>query len=62
MTDALVKQIQMEAEELRNVPKIPLREFYSWQMGRCEKCGQVVPREELTEFDRGRKQCKAHHA
>lgn len=48
---ALEAQIEQEAKELAEVPKIPIQQFMGGPMVRCHICGAVVPQSSLQSFD-----------
>jgi hypothetical protein len=56
----LEQQIEQEAKELADVPKIPLTQFFQGQVQRCGMCGQLKPASELQEMANahGRKACE----
>ena len=60
-------QIEAEAKELKEVPKIPIQQFFGGPTERCHLCGRVVPASELRDFDTHipytlpRKACKHCH-
>lgn len=58
----LQAQIEAEAKELNDVPKIPLHKFMgSNAFGRCHICGRVCSQHDLQPFDGNRLACTLCH-